>query len=95
MRGSRLVDYVVHIGKQICTNSDLQDNQLSCRPPKVKPSSTVNDTIHCGQYLSVTVRQKLQLKVHRPIHVHVISNDKLALALTLTDPHDHEKNYIM
>ena len=76
MRGSRLVDYVVHIGNEICTNSDLQDNQLGCRPPKVKPSSTVNDTTHCGQYLSVTVRQKLQLKVH----VHVISNDTVNIA---------------
>src|SRR6218665_3367624 len=61
MRGSRLVDYVVHIGKQICTNNDLQDNQLSCRPPKVKPSSTVNDTIYCDQYLSISVRHTSRL----------------------------------
>jgi len=57
MRGCRLRDYVVYIGNQICTISDLQDNQLSCRPPKVEPLVTMNDTIYCGQYLSIVVSQ--------------------------------------
>jgi hypothetical protein len=55
LRGCRMRDYVVQIGNQICTNSDLQDNQLSCRPPKVEPSSTVNDMTHCNPHLSITV----------------------------------------
>ncbi len=57
MRGCRLRDYVVYIGNQTCTISDLRDNQLSCRPPKVEPTSTLNDTIYCGQYLSILVSQ--------------------------------------
>jgi len=62
LRGCLLRDYAVYIGNQICTISNLQGIQLSCRPPKVEPSPAVNDTINCNQHLSITVCYVSQLK---------------------------------
>ena len=53
MLGCQLVDYLVEIGASVCTNADLTDNQLDCRPVKVEPRRG-NDSF-CNDALTVAV----------------------------------------